>query len=106
LIVEERQRQIEGEGWNARHDDTHDSGELARAAACYALPPQIRELNTLPLLSARRKTLTECLWPWDGRWWKPSRDDRIRELTKAGAMIAAEIDRLQRAALAGDGGGA
>ncbi len=46
-------------------------------------------------------------WPWDPKWWKPlyndeedqtpdEIDNRIRELTKAGALIAAEIDRLQR----------
>jgi hypothetical protein len=29
--------------------------------------------------------------------WKPSPDDRFRELVKAGALIAAEIDRLLRA---------
>jgi hypothetical protein len=34
-------------------------------------------------------------WPWDYDWWKPS-DDPIRNLTKAGALIAAEIDRLNR----------
>jgi hypothetical protein len=36
-------------------------------------------------------------WPWDQEWWKPS-DDPIRNLAKAGALIAAEIDRLQRKA--------
>jgi hypothetical protein len=35
-------------------------------------------------------------WPWDKGWWKPTPDNRIRELEKAGALIAAEIDRLQR----------
>lgn len=35
-------------------------------------------------------------WPWHPKWWKPTPDDRIRELAKAGALIAAEIDRLQR----------
>ena len=34
------------------------------------------------------------LWPWALSQWKPTPDDRIRELTKAGALIAAEIDRL------------
>jgi len=34
-------------------------------------------------------------WPWEASWWKPS-DDPIRNLAKAGALIAAEIDRLQR----------
>jgi hypothetical protein len=35
-------------------------------------------------------------WPWSKKWWKPS-SDPIRNLVKAGALIAAEIDRLQRA---------
>ena len=81
LIAEERQRQITAEGWTPEHDDEHDNEQLAQAAACYAMPPRLR--GPLP-------------WPWDADWWKPG--DRIRELTKAGALIAAEIDRLQRAA--------
>lgn len=32
-------------------------------------------------------------WPWREESFKPS-DDQIRNLTKAGALIAAEIDRL------------
>jgi hypothetical protein len=32
-------------------------------------------------------------WPWSFEWWKPK--DRIRNLVRAGALIAAEIDRLQ-----------
>jgi hypothetical protein len=32
-------------------------------------------------------------WPWDSKWWKPG--ERIRELEKAGALIAAEIARLE-----------
>lgn len=39
-------------------------------------------------------------WPFEWSWWKPanppSLQGRIRELAKAGALIAAEIDRLQR----------
>lgn len=42
------------------------------------------------------KLLVWKIWPWDKSWWKPTPDDRIRELIKAGALIAAEIDRLQR----------
>jgi hypothetical protein len=44
------------------------------------------------------------VWPWEPEWWKPKwtpqagRDGRIRELVVAGALLAAEIDRLQRAA--------
>jgi hypothetical protein len=32
--------------------------------------------------------------PWGESWWKPTPEDRVRELVKAGALIAAEIDRL------------
>lgn len=34
-------------------------------------------------------------WPWADDWWNPS-DDPVRNLVKAGALIAAEIDRIQR----------
>jgi hypothetical protein len=39
------------------------------------------------------------LWPFYCVQFKPSPDNRIRELEKAGALIAAEIDRLQRKGL-------
>jgi hypothetical protein len=82
IIAAERQRQIEQEGWSAEHDDEHREGELGKAAACYAQPPEIG---------------VRCQdWPWDRKWWKPTPSDRIRELAKAGALIAAEIDRLKR----------
>lgn len=42
---------------------------------------------------------TPRYWPWEPGWWKPGKGnsyaDRVRELVKAGALIAAEIDRLQ-----------
>lgn len=80
LIAEERFRQIGSEGWDCFHDDTHDKGQIARAAACYALAD----------VALKRKPR----WPWARSWWKPK--DRIRNLVRAGALIAAEIDRLQR----------
>lgn len=78
LIAAERERQVSQEGWTPEHDDEHKHGELRGAAACYALGRMIPEI-----------------WPWSSEWWKPG--NRIRELAKAGALIAAEIDRLQRA---------
>lgn len=86
MIAQERQRQIEKEGWTPEHDtDEHADGELAMAAVCYALPDCDRQVeNGVPFF-----------WPFDGNW-KPG--DRVRELVKAGALIAAEIDRLQRQA--------
>src|SRR6185503_9609265 len=35
LITEERQRQIEKEGWNESHDKEHSNMELSGAAGCY-----------------------------------------------------------------------
>ncbi len=44
-------------------------------------------------------------WPWPagagGCTWKPTPDDPIRQLVKAAALIAAEIDRLLAVAEAG-----
>lgn len=95
LITKERARQVADEQWSSDHDDGHNRSELALAAACYALPPSIRTLKIL------RNSIWKFLWPWGVRWWKPmAREDdepgRLRELVKAGALIAAEIDRLQR----------
>jgi hypothetical protein len=92
LIAEERTRQIESEGWTTEHDDSHADKQLAQAAACYATPANDRSYYYLT--SARRRV--PSLWPWNVSFWKPTPDDRVRELVKAGALIAAEIDRLQR----------
>lgn len=88
LIAAERQRQIEVEGWTPEHDERHDEGEMVRAALRYAAEA-LAGYDVEPDLSA--------YWPWHGEWWKPS-DDPIRNLVKAGALIAAEIDRLTREA--------
>ncbi|GAG33310.1 unnamed protein product, partial [marine sediment metagenome] len=34
------------------------------------------------------------IWPWDPSWWKPT--DERRNLEKAGALIVAELERLDR----------
>ena len=90
LIADERNRQIKVEGWTPEHDDGHDLRELHRAAFCYCDPT----LGEEPVFSTPRPRED---WPWDMRYWKPS-EDPIRNLVKAGALIAAEIDRLQRSA--------
>ena len=94
LICEERKRQIEVEGWSAEHDDReHSPGSLAQAGAAYALHAAAK------LDNRGSDALCECAesnWPFDAVWWKPTPEDPIRQLAKAGALIAAEIDRLQR----------
>ena len=42
LIAEERQRQIDVEGWTKEHDAKHICDELALAAVCYAIPSTLR----------------------------------------------------------------
>ena len=107
-IHAERRRQVEAEGWTPEHDAQHSGEELALAAAVYAWP-------------SPRPLEVKKAWPWDRSWWKPTtpemdpvncgcrsvgecrhfsvtdeakRKARMRDLEKAGALIAAEIDRL------------
>jgi hypothetical protein len=86
-IAAERKRQIEVEGWTPEHDDGHIDGELAVAAACYAVDPR-------PLAAAAMSEIFMRLWPRNTAWWKST--TRRRDLVKAGALIVAEIERLDR----------
>jgi hypothetical protein len=95
-VLAERQRQIAVEGWTPEHDDAHDRGELADAASCYARGTDRITWQTPDPEFPRRKVMTgRILWPWAAQWWKPT--DRRRNLVKAGALILAEIERLDRA---------
>ena len=69
-----------------RHDDEDITGGLAMAAAAYALSGAgWRNENTL-----------QAIWPWARRFWNPK--DKRRDLVRAGALIIAEIERLDRLA--------
>ena len=91
LIADERQRQIDKEGYTTEHDDKHLLGEISDAAACYAS-------KTIPVPAAGISLTVNRKhgWPWEEEAWKPTPNDRMRELTKAGALIVAEMERLQR----------
>lgn len=87
LIAAERTRQIEDKKWSAEHDDAHQKGQLVDAGLCYiyaAINADHPAMDTPP-----------PEWPWEAESWKPPADT-IRSLTQAGALIAAEIDRLSR----------
>lgn len=120
LILTERYRQIQEEGWTPAHDAEHDRGELLKAARLYAEAGQIaadgpRTAGIVARYLERRgyeqdedyRRMVENParhyfgwdkapdeWPWDPSWWKPS-PDPVANLVKAGALIAAEIDRLR-----------
>lgn len=97
LIAQERQRQIHKEGFDAEHDDHHTDMSMAMAAAWYAAPCEIYRF-AYPTDSISDRELEEA-WPtsWDESWDKKELHDRIKQLQIAGALIAAEIERLYRA---------
>ena len=94
-INDERHRQITLEGYNDEHDEKHKDGELAFAAIAYIC---FYGAHTYMDYTAD-EALEEALefWPWESDdpndLMKPE-EDPIRNLVKAGALIAAEIDRL------------
>jgi len=90
LIAYERLRQMEAEGFSTKHDDAHVDGALLSAAVCYA---GVERLVMMGAPVSRNDPPLE--WPWDDSDWKPT-DDAVRNLVKAGALIAVEIDRLLR----------
>ena len=86
-IAAERRRQVEVEGWTPEHDDQYGEYVLPCAAGCYAMYTLAYPAGDPPRP-----------WPWAGDWWKPSADPR-RNLVKSGALIAAAIERIDRAAM-------
>lgn len=83
-VLAERQRQVTAEGWTAERDDGYQNSELADAAACYAIHAHDQGFST------------PAHWPWPPDWWKQT--SPRRDLVKAGALILAEIERIDRAA--------
>ncbi|HGF5559756.1 TPA: hypothetical protein ACF210_004820 [Klebsiella quasipneumoniae subsp. similipneumoniae] len=95
-VLAERQRQVTAEWWSFKHDDQYKNTELAFAASCYAFHAAAAswdlEDDGIPYDSHP----VPKQWPWDPSWWKPT--DARRDLVKAGALILAEIERIDRAA--------
>lgn len=90
-VLKERFRQVTEEGWTAEHDDQHIKGELAGAAATYALgTARYRGLKIGWFFDA-----INVMWPFETKWFKP-KGGRV-DLVKAAALLIAEIERLDRA---------
>lgn len=93
-IAAERQRQIDVEGWSEGHDDERDDYQMARAAGCYAFHAgRVDDDDAGMFVNAA----VRHGWPWDRAWWRPK--SRRADLVRSGALIVAEIERLDRAAL-------
>ena len=98
-VLSERRRQIEHEGFTPERDDKYDRGSLAKAAACYAYAASVPDARRTQILkrkvrSAMGLAVLYELWPWSWKWWKPT--SRRADLVKAGALIIAEIERIDR----------
>jgi NTP pyrophosphatase (non-canonical NTP hydrolase) len=98
-VLAERERQIlpllvGGEDRPCEQDDQHKFGQLALAAAAYTLSATHlgRELRCSD--GRGDNYVMHRLWPWDEARWKPksAREDLVR----AGALILAEIERIDR----------
>jgi hypothetical protein len=95
LITKERLRQVEVEGYRQDHDRYHTQAELVRAAICYArlalhqtFLHVVTDDEVPPSFEGPPRE-----WPWSRADWKPD-PDPTRNLAKAGALLAAEIDRV------------
>lgn len=96
-IAKERREQV-SKGWTQEHDSEHQRGEIARAAMEYL------EIATSQIIMTTEGSLMEAkelkfvpasvCWPWEVCTWRPA-DNPLGNLIKAGALIAAEIDRLK-----------
>lgn len=93
-VLDERRRQIEAEGYGPEHDDEHVNDEIAALACFYAMPPGAREWDTSSTGYGLR--LGDAILPHG--WASIEDGDRRSELVKAGALILAEIERMDRSA--------
>jgi len=90
IIAKERQRQIDYVG---KKPETHcdiEDGQLRKAAVAYSFAH-----NHFKNQSESNKR-PPIIFPFDSFFWNPDKENDIKNLAKAGAYIAAEIDRLLR----------
>ena len=97
-ILSERQRQAKV--YTPEHDDAQVQGQLSRAAAAYAVASTsaIYEDDKVRPTKWDHSYIpnVDRLWPWNWTYWKPK--DRRHDLVRAGALILAELERIDRAA--------
>lgn len=93
LLLDERIRQIEEEGWSPAFDDEQRGrGELSRASACYGLSVAQRASTFADTgnLDIRPSAPHPC-WPFKITSWRPASKRRMG--VKSAALMLAEISR-------------
>lgn len=95
-VLAERKRQVSVEGWTPSHDDAHKNNEMAFAAACYAFHAAAASWDLEDCGTEYDSHPAPKNWPWEPEWWKPK--SARADLVRAGALILAELERIDRAA--------
>lgn len=98
-VLAERQRQIDVEGYDAKHDSDHTPEQFVWAAIAYAMlsmqHPDKNGDRSLGLNSGgediRWTEHARLLWPWPGG---PKPKGQRRDLIRAAALILAALDRM------------
>lgn len=92
-LLTERRRQVREKGHTLERDDQYTNGQLAQAASAYAFWADPRGACQGDHIDYLNST-SPGLWPWAKEYWKPT-SPRLM-LIKAGALILADIERLDR----------
>lgn len=94
-LIAEKQKRNTKKGWTPEHDAQHTRFELTQAAIYYAVTGVVVALNAFKSDEEIQDAVaSEHAWPFR----EPFKFDRdvIENLVNAGALIADEINRLQR----------
>jgi hypothetical protein len=99
LVLAERIRQVDGEGWTPAHDDRERrEGQLAAAGASYALA--VAQKATVHARTGSldvKPSAPHARWPFSPLAWKPA---GMRRMTvKGAALVLAELARQVRGGL-------
>ena len=107
LITEEREEQLKKHGFDKEHDKEHTNDSLSWNASVLASPYVLYTKHKLANGIHFMKATIDNHWKLPNQNYKPhgsnviidncelSGKERIKQLTVAGALIAAEIDRIK-----------
>lgn len=94
-VFNERQRQIEKEGYSTANDDLYEENELVRAGAGYVNHVVGRSWTfNKEMPEVYQNEEVPEFWPWDDNFWKPK--SPRKDLVRAAALLIAEIERIDR----------